>query len=520
MSTEEETNKQRISKKLITLTAEELERAKKLAASSTTSKTSQKNPFTKKLIKNPRKSATQQSPHRARSRADAPHDPLEELLGDKLAEIYCQKDRYKNNMTPMCRNTNTSKHTIGNENKKKLHNASMIQSQNRVKSVGKKKIPAKTSKNTNSANKSMLLQSYAAAELKKEKKHMQQSTYSKSYYNTNNSLNLYNLLKHDLSQSPGSSSLNITKIVDEPTKSSNLHQKPKKPQQNIVSKKIDLDKKLIVTANNSYIHNLNITPDGISYMDDKKVSPIVESKENSQAKKTEKLIHAIEIELNKRCEGANSYEGYEKHIKLMDAHKEALENIISMEGGYSDLLEKIKNAYDNFIEETIRKHDDEIDLLKKELEKEYNQKTAKLEKELREKDKQIEELRKAKNISPKKEKIKNVPKLDLAKVQKISHLMDSPSNNNQQQINNNDQIQDENSSDALSFSNNNNKLQQENEAIEKDSCKNPLQIKPKGIPLLDFTKMPQSQGYHDEFMAKECEFSPSWREKLAKEKRF
>eukprot|EP00826_Nyctotherus_ovalis_P049081 TRINITY_DN5866_c0_g1_i25.p1 TRINITY_DN5866_c0_g1~~TRINITY_DN5866_c0_g1_i25.p1 ORF type:complete len:386 (+),score=105.78 TRINITY_DN5866_c0_g1_i25:147-1304(+) len=54
---------------------------------------------------------------------------------------------------------------------------------------------------------------------------------------------------------------------------------------------------------------------------------------------------------------------------------------------------------------------------------------------------------------------------------------------------------------------------------DRDEGEETSQKKPK-VPQLDLKKLERGQGYHDEFMEREKEFSPSWREQLAEEKRF
>ena len=162
--------------------------------------------------------------------------------------------------------------------------------------------------------------------------------------------------------------------------------------------------------------------------------------------------------MEKKLSDLNSYEGHEKELKALDAHREALSSIITKNPYFGELLERIKNSYELFIEKLIINQRKEIEAVKKEMKEMMDEEIRKLKEEL--------------NDEQKKSKI---PKIDLSAVR----------------------------------------------SDEEVKIKEVEQNKKKAvIPSLKIKNIGPIQGYQDEFMAKESEFSPSWREKLAKEKRF
>ena len=155
---------QRLSQKLITLTTNDLERGKKIPISNVSNKSSQKTPLVSKFLAGLRKINTRCSPNRPKSRSQHRRDQFDEVLGEKLAAIFCNRKT----MTP----------SLKNYKKTGLHYKKNV-------SASKKESCSKRSSSSKKRGRK--------SELKKNE--------SKSYY-TQNSLNISKLLRRDKHKSP------------------------------------------------------------------------------------------------------------------------------------------------------------------------------------------------------------------------------------------------------------------------------------------------------------------------------
>jgi len=374
-------NKQLLSQKLITLTAEELKRAHRIAILSVSNKNSQKTPLSVKFLNRIHKTSAQRSPNRPKSRTEHKRDRFDKVLGEKLAEMI----RNRKIVTPALKNYKTLINGYYNK-------GSINRSESKKSSHSKRSSSSK----------------------KRAKKKNNNKTDSDTYY-TQNSLNINKFLKHEANRSP---SLILGKARRVPKS---------------IANNID-ENGYIVKANNSYIHNLNVSPEGLFYSNSH-----MDSIHNDKA--INKSVKAIEAKLEKRLVDANLAEGYEKQIKLLNAHKEALSSIIPVDSYFGNLLDRIKNSYESFIEVLIKKQEEEISTVKAEL--------------MNAMDVRIKDLSKNTKIPP--------------HTKEIEKVKESPQ---------------------------------------------------KKVPLMNLKGLSEIKDYHDEFMEMEGEFSPSWRDKLAKEKRY
>ena len=273
-------------------------------------------------------------------------------------------------------------------------------------------------------------------------KKQNKSKHESSSYYTQNMVNLSKLIRKDKHNSP---SIGKVKVKG--------RRIPKSIANNFN------ENESIIATNNSYIHNLNISPEGFFYSKD-----YINS--HTEEKKFMKLNKDISTRLNKQLSNEDEEE---KELKTLNVHKEALSSVIMIDPYFGDLLKRIKNSYDLFIEGIISNHKSEIEIVKNDLTKIRSEKIAKVKVEI-EKSKQ------------KKLNVKKIPKLDLSFLRAEEDEAEYP-------------------------------LYIEKEMQDQVQNKVPM-------PLLKLKNIKPTQGYQEEFMAKEKEFSPSWREKLAKEKKY
>ncbi len=473
-----------LSHRLITLTTEELERARRLAVSNTSNKSAsgkQRNPFARKRpskVQQTRKSLVPSSPHRSRSHAE--HDQFEELLIDKLAEMQSRCEGRKSDVPAAKKGKPVpTKQTRGKSAAPRKRRQKTAADESFVFQPAPGVASYWTAGHSQGHNARFRMSEpnprVQPSGKDKRKKRGMDSEGEKSY---SHSLNLFNLLQRE-ANSP-SSSLNVTKIADEPSKTA-----PK-----VISRKVDNEKKLIVTANNSYIHNINISSDAFSCCDARPqelTMTVPEKSAEGTAAVRDRRVRSVALELDKRLLRADSCQDKEKRL---DAFKEALLNIITIEPTFGGMLEQIKGGYDAYIEETLRRCDERITQTAAERDRMWAAKLEKVENELRRKSALIQ--KQEKTIASQKQKLK-VPPLDLKRLQKRRE-----------------------SADAANVQNPDSDPSRKKGVTMPENKLNNVQI-----PTLNFAKLPRDgTGYHDEFLAKEAEFSPSWRDRLAKEKRY
>lgn len=495
---------------MITLTAEELRRARRLAGSN--GKTAQKrDSFSRK---NPgRKSLLQGSPHRSKSRADQ-HDLLEEVLGDKLAEMRDKLWQGRASATP------TTQHAAGRSDTTPVGTTKTPGQ--RGKSAGKKRRQKGESKSflfqpaqnvqvgyRHAGHNNRLSEPNPDPDRHTRAGEEERKRHGKDDYYTH-SLNLFNLL-----QKESYDSLNQTKTAEEARKN-------KTPK--MASRKTDTAKKLIVTANNSYIHNLNISSDAFSSCDprsqdfsvaipdnpvsaeaDKEAARCEKLAQTQPSAAKEKIARSIALELDRRLLDAEDLQGEAKKAKCLEAFRQALLNIITVEPTFGSLLEQIRTGYDSHLESTAKSWADRLKQETAERDKRWAAKLQRVETELSGKSAAAAEQ--GKTIAEQKRTIQSlrerlaaararVPPLDLTRLQAEEEA-------------------------AVAVAAAAGPEEEEKEEMSFHGPTPPTKKEGMKIPALDFGKMaPGAVGYQDEFMAKEEEFSPSWREKLAKEKRF
>jgi len=348
--------KQKLCKKLITLTTEELERARKISVFNPTSKTSQKTPFARKVFTSVHKYSVHCTPNRARSQ----QRKFDELLKEKLMQKFQSKKMIplRNYMSVMDKYTKKSR-SSGSKKKREKQSASVLRSEVTIK---------------------------------------------RPYY-ADISLNLSKLLRRKSSQSP---SISWTE-----------GRRKSKRMPKSVAKHID-DKELVITANSSYIGNFNVSPGMLFYSNHSKGYPSGSHAESFITNKDlGKSSKAIEAKLEKRLSAINSSVNYEKSFKALNAHKEAFANVIALDPYFGSLLERIKNSYEDFIEVLMKKQKEEMaELMNKKVAKSKDSNTKKGTTSIKNKVPKLDLSFKSKEESEQSQKKPKVPQLDLQKVEK------------------------------------------------------------------------------------------------------
>lgn len=297
------------------------EHAKRLVVSSTHSKGLKQScaaRFAAKVRVAERKQGEAQ--HRSKSKAEQ----FEELLGGKLAEMYQVNYRDKNNFTPSFISDSS---VMGDY--KGMH-TSLYETVDRGKLQKRKK----------RVRPSSLMR---ASKMRKNK----QGKNCEKEYCTQNKFNAENsghaiLLDNRLVR--GDKVLKSTTNTDE--------------------------KKLIVTANNSYIHNLNIAPDGFGCSDAAKgysksfISSIDAFLDNKALKSP---IESIELELNKKILEAERYDEAKRQSEMLKAHNDVLASLSTACPCLEHLLTRVKRAYSEYLAFAHEQHEKELRELKESL---------------------------------------------------------------------------------------------------------------------------------------------------------
>jgi len=249
------------------------------------------------------KTHKQEIQHRSKSKAEQ----FEELLGGKLAEMYHINYRDKNNLTPSL----ISDTSVMGEYKGMHTSLYETVDKGRTQKRKKRVRPNSLMRASNKVRKSKQVKNY-------EKE-----------YHTQNKLNLENNTHAILLDSK---LLRDNKML-----------------------KND-DKKLIVTANNSYIHNLNIAPEGFTCTEPSKsmINNLFDKKSIKNP------IQGIELELNKKIFEAEKFEGGERQEAIMKAHKEVLISLGSICPYFEPLLLKVNKAYDDYLKYSKDKYEQRL----------------------------------------------------------------------------------------------------------------------------------------------------------------
>ena len=420
-----------ISKKL---NLENFEKVRRLTVLSTNNKGITPSCASRFTIQN-HKQNIQENQHRSKSKAEQ----FDELLGGKLAEIYQQKYRDKNNLTPSFISDNPFAGDYNGMHRSLYETTGNEKSQKRNKRVRPNSLMRASNKT------------------RKIKQVKNGKNYIKDYY-TQNSLNTE---KYNISNNP-SITLDSNSMSDANACKSCISND---------------DKKLIVTANNSYIHNLNIAPDGFACCDPSKgYSNSFASHVDSFLDK--KTIETTELDLNKKIFAAEKYDGKAKQNMILKAHEEVLTTISTICPCLEGLINRVKGTYSGYIKSSNEEHEKEIAELKDKILKEENAKLEVLKLELKAKEEEIKKLK------PKKKTV-NIPKLDFTKLRRSC---------------------DEDYDDKPVFIN---EFEEDQNSIKK--------IK---VPMLKLGNLNKNVGYRDEFLAKAEEFSLSWRKQMEKDKRY
>lgn len=227
------------------------------------------------------KTHKQEVQHRSKSKAGQ----FEELLGGKLAEMYYMNYRDKNNLTPSFISDSS---VMGDY--KGMH-ISLYETVDKGKVQKRKKRMRPNS----------LMRANS-----KVRKSKQSKNYDKEYH-TQNKLNIENNSHAILLDS---------KLLRD-------------------NKKND-EKKLIVTVNNSYIHNLNIAPEGFT------------STETSNTINKIPLAD-IELELGRKVIEAEKFGEGERQEAIMKAHREVLISLGNSCPCFKHLLHKVNKGYDDYL---------------------------------------------------------------------------------------------------------------------------------------------------------------------------